>query len=209
MTNIHDILRWGLVAAAMFGATQTTSGQTLAALPAASVPAATVGEARPVLGWVGFCERHPRECEVDVAEPATITLNGRLWQTIVSVNRQVNNAVKPMTDQAHWGLADSWDFPSDGIGDCEDYQLLKRKLLSDAGLPRRAMRMTVVLDEKREGHAVLMIRTDRGDFVLDNKTSSILPWHQTGYLYVKREGQDGSAWVSLGGATSPTVTANR
>ena len=209
MTNIHDILRWGLVAAAMLGATQAASGQTLAALPAASVPAATVGEARPVLGWVGFCERHPRECEVDVSEAATIVLNGRLWQTIVSVNRQVNTSIKPMTDQAHWGLADSWDFPTDGIGDCEDYQLLKRKLLSDAGLPRRAMRMTVVIDEKREGHAVLMIRTDRGDFVLDNKTNAILPWHQTGYVYVKREGQDGSAWVSLGGATAPMVTANR
>ena len=209
MTNIHGILRLGLVAAALLGATQATSAQTLAALPAASVPAATVGEARPVLGWVGFCERHPQECEVDVTEQATITLNGRLWQTIVSVNRQVNNSIKPMTDQAHWGVPDSWDFPTDGIGDCEDYQLFKRKLLSDAGIPRRAMRITVVIDEKREGHAVLMIRTDRGDFILDNKTSSILPWHQTGYTYVKREGQDGSAWVSLGGATAPMVTANR
>ena len=71
------------------------------------------------------------------------------------------------------------------------------------------MRMTVVIDEKGEGHAVLMVRTDRGDFVLDNKTSAVLPWHQTGYVYIKREGQNGSAWVSLGGATSPTVTANR
>jgi predicted transglutaminase-like cysteine proteinase len=209
MTKFHEILRLGLVAAAMLGATQAARGQTVAALPAASVPAATVGEARPVLGWVRFCERHPRECEVDTTEPATITLSSRQWQTIVSVNRQVNNNVKAMTDQAHWGVADSWDFPNDGAGDCEDYQLLKRKLLAEAGLPRRAMRMTVVIDEKREGHAVLMIRTDRGDFILDNKTNSVLPWHQTGYIYVKREGQDGSAWVSLGGATSPMVTANR
>ena len=209
MTNIHEILRLGLVAGAMLGATQAASGQTVAALPGTSVPAATVGEARPVLGWVQFCERHPRECEVDVMEPAMVTLTGRLWQTMVSVNRQVNTSIKAMTDQAHWGVPDNWDFPTDGAGDCEDYQLLKRKLLVDAGLPRRAMRMTVVLDEKREGHAVLMIRTDRGDFILDNKTSSILPWHQTGYTYVKREGQDGTAWVSLGGATSPIVTANR
>jgi predicted transglutaminase-like cysteine proteinase len=71
------------------------------------------------------------------------------------------------------------------------------------------MRMTVVIDEKGEGHAVLMIRTDRGDFVLDNKTNAVLPWHDTGYIYIKREGQSGPAWVSLGGASSPTVTANR
>jgi predicted transglutaminase-like cysteine proteinase len=71
------------------------------------------------------------------------------------------------------------------------------------------MRMTVVIDEKREGHAVLMVRTDRGDFILDNKTNAVLPWHDTGYIYVKREGQGGPAWVSLGGVTSPVATANR
>ena len=78
-----------------------------------------------------------------------------------------------------------------------------------AGLPRRALRMTVVIDERGDGHAVLMVRTDRGDFILDNKLQHVLPWHQTGYIYVKREGQDGLKWVSLGGATSPIVTANR
>jgi predicted transglutaminase-like cysteine proteinase len=127
----------------------------------------------------------------------------------VSVNRKVNAAIQAVTDQEHWGVPDRWDLPTDGYGDCEDFQLLKRKQLAEAGLPRRAMRMTVVIDEKGEGHAVLMVRTDRGDFVLDNKTNSVLPWHQTGYVYIKREGQNGPAWVSLGGATSPTVTANR
>jgi hypothetical protein len=37
----------------------------------------------------------------------------------------------------------------------------------------------------------------------------VLPWHETGYVYVKREGQDSMTWVSLGGVTSPTSTANR
>ena len=101
-----------------------------------------------------------------------------------------------------------WSLPTDGYGDCEDYQFLKRKLLVEAGLPRRALLMTVVIDEKGEGHAVLMART-RGDLILDNKGSSVLPWHQTGYIYVKREGQDGLAWTPLGGATSPISTANR
>ena len=79
----------------------------------------------------------------------------------------------------------------------------------EAGLPRRALRMTVVIDERGDGHAVLMVRTDRGDFILDNKHQSVLPWHQTGYVYIKREGQDGRAWASLGGAVSPVTTANR
>ena len=59
--------------------------------------------------------------------------------------------------------------------------------------------MTVVIDELGEGHAVLMVRTNQGDYVLDNKTSSILPWHRTGYVYIKRESQDTIGWVSLGG----------
>ena len=61
-----------------------------------------------------------------------------------------------MSDRDHWGVADRWDYPDDGAGDCEDIQLLKRKLLSAAGLPRRALRMTVVYDEHQTGHAVLM-----------------------------------------------------
>jgi predicted transglutaminase-like cysteine proteinase len=120
----------------------------------------------------------------------------------------VNKSVRSIPDREHWGVADRWDLAEDGSGDCEDFQLLKRKLLAEAGLPRRAMRMTVVIDGRDEGHAVLMIRTDRGDFILDNKTNAVLPWSKTGYIFVKREGQDRTAWVSLGGVLSPIATAN-
>jgi predicted transglutaminase-like cysteine proteinase len=208
MKKLNGILRLGLVAAGLFGTAQSAGAQAVAALPGPSLAARIVGEARPVLGWVELCGRLPGECEVDTTEPATVGLTAKTWHTIVSVNRRVNTTIRPLTDQAHWGVPDSWNLPTDGAGDCEDYQLLKRKLLAEAGLPRRALRMTVVIDEKREGHAVLMVRTDRGDFILDNKTNAVLPWHETGYIYVKREGQDGPTWVSLGGATSPLSTAN-
>jgi predicted transglutaminase-like cysteine proteinase len=69
--------------------------------------------------------------------------------------------------------------------------------------------MTVVIDEIGEGHAVLMVRTNRGDYILDNKTTAVLRWEDTGYVYVKREGQDSTTWVSLGGVASPVATANR
>jgi predicted transglutaminase-like cysteine proteinase len=71
------------------------------------------------------------------------------------------------------------------------------------------MRMTVVIDEKGEGHAVLTLVTDRGDIILDNKTSTVLPWRQTGYTFIKRESQDTVGWVSLGRSVSPVTTANR
>ena len=181
---------------------------TTASLPTTSTVMPT-GSASPIPAWASFCRTYPIECAVDPREAALIELTPRAWNSIVAVNRRVNATVKPLTDQEHWGVTDRWDLAETGSGDCEDYQLLKRKLLAEAGLPRRAMRMTVVIDEKGEGHAVLMLRTDRGDFILDNKTSTVLPWHQTGYVYVKREGQEGQAWVSLGGASSPSATANR
>ena len=198
----------GMVLAGLFGA-QTGEAQTMVSLPAPMTPAETLGETRPLLAWIDFCRRHPSECTVDTSEPAVVALTPRTWQTIVSINRKVNATIKPMTDLEHWSVADRWDFPDDGFGDCEDYQLLKRRLLAERGLPRRAMRMTVVRDDQGEGHAVLMIRTDHGDFVLDNKTSNVLSWSQTGYAYVKRESQTMVGWVSLGGATSPIFTANR
>ncbi|HEY0572416.1 MAG TPA: transglutaminase-like cysteine peptidase [Enterovirga sp.] len=209
MFNIPGkLIQAGFVVAGLIVA-QPSQSQTLASLPQASIPAAKVGEARPIAAWTEFCRNYASECTLDTSEPAEVTLTPKIWQAITNTNRRVNANIKPLTDQEHWGLPDRWDLAEDGSGDCEDYQLLKRKLLADAGLPRRAMRMTVVIDEKNEGHAVLMVRTDRGDFVLDNKTDSVTPWFQTGYVFVKRESQDAISWVSLGGAISPTVTANR
>ncbi|MFE1600954.1 transglutaminase-like cysteine peptidase [Methylobacterium sp. ID0610] len=197
------------IAFALILGSGAAEAQTLAALPATTLAAPSLGPARPIAAWVDFCQRYASECAVDASEPDLISLSPRLWQTIITINRSVNARIRPLTDQEHWGVPDRWDLAEDGSGDCEDYQLLKRKLLAESGLPRRAMRMTVVIDEKGEGHAVLMLRTDRGDLVLDNKTSAVLPWHRTGYTYIKRESQDAVAWVSLGGATGPTMTANR
>jgi predicted transglutaminase-like cysteine proteinase len=186
--------------------TPATQAQTLAALPSMSQPIGDLGAARPIQGWVRFCETFPRECAVDVSEPAVVEITPQIWKTVVSVNQRVNATIKPITDQDHWGVVDNWGFPIDGRGDCEDFQLLKRRMLVDGGLPRRAMRMTVVIDELGEGHAVLMLRTNQGDYVLDNKTSSILPWEKTGYVFIKRESQSAETWVSLGGITSPTIS---
>jgi predicted transglutaminase-like cysteine proteinase len=184
-----------------------TRAQILAALPLPSP--SSLNEARPLAAWTAFCQRYAAECAIDLNEPNRITLTPAIWATIVSVNRRVNASLTPISDMDHWGVPDRWDLAEDGAGDCEDFQLLKRQRLAAAGLPRRAMRMTVVIDEKGEGHAVLTLITDRGDFVLDNKESAVLAWHRTGYVFIKRESADTVAWVSLGGVTSPVTTANR
>ena len=73
----------------------------------------------------------------------------------------------------HWGVVERWNYPDDGYGDCEDYVLLKRKLLMQAGWPREALLITVVRDKKGDGHAVLTVKTDRGEYILDNQTGDL------------------------------------
>ncbi len=154
-------------------------------------------EAPPLSGWVEFCGQNPEECIVDLQQPETLPLTEDLATLLSSVNLSVNRSLIPVTDLNHWGIIDRWSYPTDGLGDCEDYQLLKRKMLIDAGLPRRALRMTVVIDENAEGHAVLTVRTDRGDLILDNKTDEVLEWFRTNYRYIKRESAEATGWVFL------------
>src|SRR5215207_3347798 len=122
------------------------------------------GEVAPPLpAWTEFCGRLPTECAVDHTEPEIIILTPETRELIEAVNHYVNRSLTAMLDEKHWGKIDQWDLPSDGYGDCEDYQLLKRKLLVEAGLPRRALRMTIVIDEMEKGHALLTVRTPGED----------------------------------------------
>ena len=178
-------------------------------LPVMSAAILSTGQAGPTPAWIAFCKQMPEECALDSSEPAVIALNSEIWKLLVDVNERVNAKILPVTDQDHWGVADRWDYPDDGLGDCEDIQILKRRILVEAGLPRRALRMTVVVDELGAGHAVLMVRTNRGDYILDNKRPAVLSWQETGYRYVKREGSEGAAWVWLGNQAAPIVTATK
>lgn len=206
-----------LLAAAGMGATilsaiaaaNTAHALTQASLPVMNAAILSSGQAGPTPAWLAFCKQMPDECTFDASEAAIITLNQETWKLLGDVNERVNATIIPVTDQDHWGVADRWDYPDDGLGDCEDIQILKRRMLIQAGLPRRALRMTVVIDELGAGHAVLMARTDRGDYILDNKRASVLSWQETGYRYVKREGSEGKSWVWLGNQAAPIVTATK
>jgi predicted transglutaminase-like cysteine proteinase len=160
----------------------------------------SVGEtSRPPIGWIEFCNSHPRECAVSPSNPRDVVLSAQAWKDMQRVNKWVNDNIKPLTDQEHWGVVEKWSFPDDGYGDCEDYVLLKRRLLVQAGWPREALLITVVRDKNGDGHAVLTVKSDRGEFVLDNQNESVLLWSQTGYRFVKRQTQsDPNVWVSLG-----------
>ena len=165
--------------------------------------------ARAPIGYVEFCNELPKECAASNSEPRDVVLSAKVWKDLVRVNKWVNETIKPITDMDHWGVIEKWSLPTDGYGDCEDYVLLKRKMLIDAGWPREALLITVVRDRKGEGHAVLTVKTDKGEFVLDNQNENVLAWTETGYRFVKRQSQsDPNVWVSLGDSRPAVATAS-
>ena len=170
----------------------------------------TTGEpARPPLGWVEFCAENPVECKVAPRAPRDVVLSNKAWTDLVRINRWVNDNVTPMTDLEHWGVVEKWSYPDDGYGDCEDYVLLKRRMLTEAGWPREALLVTVVREKNGNGHAVLTVKTDKGEFILDNQEEKILLWSETSYRYVKRQSQsDPNRWVSLGDPRPTAATAS-
>jgi len=169
----------------------------------------SLGEAtRAPIGWIEFCEENPRECSNRANAPRDIVLTAQAWKDLVRFNLWANTHVKPMTDLEHYGVVEKWAYPDDGYGDCEDYALLKRRMLMQAGWPREALLMTVVRDRNGDGHAILTVKTDKGEFVLDNQTDEILLWSDTGYRFVKRQSQaDPNVWISLGDPRPAPATA--
>jgi predicted transglutaminase-like cysteine proteinase len=137
--------------------------------------------------FIGFCARFPDQCPAILGPARPIVLTEEIWKTLLKVNSTVNSSVRPLPDREHYGRSEYWTLSSDGYGDCEDYALTKRKDLIAAGLPLSALRMAVVVTPKRERHAVLLVETDKGEFVLDNLRSAILPWQVTGYRWVQRQ----------------------
>jgi predicted transglutaminase-like cysteine proteinase len=164
---------------------------------------------RAPIGWLDFCAEHTFECKVTPTAPRDVVLTNKTWTDLVRINKWVNENVKPMTDMDHWGVVEKWSYPDDGYGDCEDYALLKRRMLTEAGWPREALLMTVVRERNGDGHAVLTVKTDKGEFILDNQEEKILLWSETSYRYVKRQSQsDPNRWVSLGDPRPTVATAS-
>lgn len=156
-------------------------------------------------GYLEFCRRHPGECRAGGANAARVALSRTRWAELNAVNKAVNGAVRPTSDQEYYGRSEYWTYP-DRYGDCEDYVLLKRKQLIEKGWPENALLITVLRDENNDGHAVLTVVTDKGDLVLDNKVDIVRPWTQTPYTYYLRQSrQDSRKWVSL----SPTDLGTR
>jgi predicted transglutaminase-like cysteine proteinase len=172
------------------------------------------GNSLPPIGYVTFCKDHEAECKPSGPIVDRMQLTARKRNELERVNRYVNQSVKPVTDLDLYGKVEVWAYPTAGKGDCEDYVLLKRRMLIERGWPESTLLITVVRDENGEGHAVLTARTDVGDLVLDNKRQEIVRWTDTPYTFVKQQSEENPlVWASLmppsGDASQTTASHGR
>jgi predicted transglutaminase-like cysteine proteinase len=155
------------------------------------------GRSLPPIGHVGFCNEYPSECQRVGRSRRQVKLTLKRKAELRDVNNLVNQMVRPVSDMSLYGRVEYWTYPN-GEGDCEDYVLLKQRLLIERGWPAGSLLITVLRDEYNEGHAVLTVRTSRGDFLLDNKRPEIMTWNETQYSFVKwQSARDPKVWVSL------------
>lgn len=157
------------------------------------------------IGHYEFCKRTPDECSIRSRSVMPEKMNHDFWQLIVNVNSSDNQKIKPLTDMEIYGVEEYWAYP-DKVGDCEDYVLLKRRDLMQAGISPANLLITVVRKPDGEGHAVLTVRTDKGDFVLDNLVDGVKNWSETEYTYLKRQATNNTGrWVSIEAPTNILV----
>jgi predicted transglutaminase-like cysteine proteinase len=178
----------------------------LGASSAGASPMMTGGLTSQPIGHYEFCKANPEECTIRPEDQQPFHVTGRLWNRIVQVNLTVNHSVRPMNDIDIYGKDEVWAYPTAGVGDCEDYVLEKRRTLARLGISLSNLLITVVRKPDGEGHAILTVRTDKGDFVLDNLTDKVRQWDQTGYRFLKRQATDHTGrWVTIREGQAPLV----
>lgn len=136
-----------------------------------------------------FCLTSPRDCRGSGSK--AVRYSTSLERKLNYVNRKVNRNIKPVREKR-----DVW---SVGVsrGDCEDYVLTKRRALIRSGVSAGALRIAVVRTGGGVGHAVLVVKTNKGDLVLDNRRSSIVSSYKSGYRFIKMSSNQPKRWEKI------------
>ncbi|HEX2020530.1 MAG TPA: transglutaminase-like cysteine peptidase [Aurantimonas sp.] len=166
------------------------------------------GTTQPI-GHHLFCLENRDECRPHQPRRmvAPLKLSHDLILAIAEVNTRINARIEPRSDIDLHGTEERWSYPTDA-GDCEDYALLKRRTLHEMGIDLSNLLLTVVRKHDGEGHAVLTLQTDRGDFILDNLNWRVVAWADAPYTFVKRQSKnDPGIWIDIGEEENVVVGA--
>lgn len=132
------------------------------------------------------------------SEPAPPARDLPTLQDLQGVNSRINRAIRRSSDVETFGAPDVWNAPVGprARGDCEDYVLAKRRALIEAGVDPDLMSIALVRTRRGEAHAVLLVRTDDGEQVLDNLSPWVIRWDQAPYEWLERQTPgDPLTWV--------------
>ncbi len=137
--------------------------------------------------------------------------NGKLivtddvWSLIQSAQRAGNKIVWT-SDEDNWGLMENWEFPKE-VGrelreDCDGITLFKMNKLMEDGIPAACLHFTVCRTPDGEGHAVLTVSTDKGDYILDSNLDEVATYpsmKKKGYSFLFRStsGKMTAKWVKI------------
>lgn len=149
------------------------------------------------LGHWELCQTNPIDCTERTRRSDPVRANPDVMNVLRAVNDRVNRTVTGITDWEQHGVEERWSYPT-RYGDCEDYVLAKRRMLKEYGFEAGDLLITVVTQPDGSGHAVLSVRTDRGELVLDNIDGRVRHWTETPYTYVKRQSErHAGTWVDI------------
>lgn len=189
-TLLHRAIRLGgvLAAAASLAACATVErpSTSIVAQQSAMAPA----------GFLDLCRRAPGECVDEQPLAPRPQLTPALWGELNAANGAVNTHMRPRTDMEVYGEEEHWASASDpqDRGDCEDFALAKRRLLVQGGVPKSALSLAVVFSARTGRHAILVVQTGQGDFVLDSLSAWVRPWRESGYIFLEKQNSDWRTW---------------
>ncbi|WP_084176060.1 transglutaminase-like cysteine peptidase [Brevundimonas bacteroides] len=131
-------------------------------------------------------------------EAVRFALDREGWRLVNRINRSLNREIRHVEDRDLYGRPDLWTLPVASRGDCEDYVLAKRQALIHAGVPAQALSIAIVETRWGETHAVLLLASDRGEYVLDSLSPWVTRWDQVDYRWRERQARGGTFdWVSV------------
>ena len=191
-TNLHVSFAYGMLIGAfagLFAPVQDVRGEENTPLfmqvtARTSIPA----------GHLAYCANEPQACARH--GEGLVLLDEQSWKQLVEVNARINRFIQPVDD----GEVDEWSVYVTQ-GDCEDFALTKQRELLRLGWPSDSLLLATAFLEDGTYHAVLLVRTDRGEFVLDNLSPLILRWQEVGYRWNKRQAVGfPQVWQQIAGA---------
>lgn len=139
----------------------------------------------PFKKWTGMIGRYEEETKnISTTAPRAMLwrsalreLRGRPQrEQIEAVNSFVNQS-RYIEDIDNYGVSDYWATPIEFLsrgGDCEDFAIAKYASLRALGFSEDQLRLAIVHDKlKGIDHAILIVYSDDGNFVLDNQDKKV------------------------------------